>query len=732
VLYEGEKAMNEIIIAEIKKALGVGEKQVVSVLGLLDEGNTIPFIARYRKEATGGLDEEQINEIFKQWEYANNLLDRKEAVMRLIDEKGMLTDDLKAEILSAKKLVEVEDLYRPFKEKKKTKATEAVAKGLEPFANWLLMFPYEDVKEEARKYLNDMVATEDEAIEGAKYIIAEMISDDANYRKSLRAEMVNHGMVVSSVKKNAVDDRKVYEMYYEYSEAVNKIRPHRILAINRAEKEKVVTVKIDIDKERMTSYLERKVIKRENSTAAPLLKDAISDSLKRLIYPSLEREVRSELTEKGEEQAIEIFSINLNKLLLQPPLKGKVILGIDPAFRTGCKLSVVNEQGTVLEKGVIYPHEKTMGGHISDKQIQESQRDLLLLIKKHKVELIAIGNGTASRETESFVADLLKTTGLKAQYVIVNEAGASVYSASELAREEFPDFSVEERSAASIARRLQDPLSELVKIDPKSIGVGQYQHDVTPKKLNESLNFVVTQAVNQVGVNINTASKALLMYVSGLNKSSAENIVKYRDKLGKFRSRKDIMGVPKLGAKTFEQAAGFLRIPEGDEALDMTAVHPESYGVAKKIMKMFNITGPMFGKDIVQDAVASIDRAKLREELKIDKYTLDDILDAFIAPLRDPRDKFAQPLLRSDILKIDDLMVGMELEGTVRNVVDFGAFIDVGLKEDGLLHISKIARHYIKHPKDVLNVGDIVKVYVLNIDLNRGKVGLTMLKDNIQ
>ncbi|MFH1693773.1 MAG: Tex family protein [Bacillota bacterium] len=724
--------MNEQIIAEIKKALSVGEKQIVSVLNLLDEGNTIPFIARYRKEATGGLDEEQINEIFKQWEYANNLLDRKEAVIRLIDEKGMLTDDLKAEILSAKKLVEVEDLYRPFKEKKKTKATEAVAKGLKPFANWILMFPYEDVKEEARKYLNDMVATEDEAIEGAKYIIAEMISDDANYRKSLRAEMINHGMVVTNVKKNAVDERKVYEMYYEFSEAVNKIRPHRILAINRAENEKVITVKIDLDKVRMTSYLERKVIKRENSTAAPILKEAIEDSLKRLIYPSLEREVRSELTEKGEEQAIEIFAVNLQKLLLQPPLKGKVILGIDPAFRTGCKLSVVNEQGTVLEKGVIYPHEKTMGGSISDRQIQESQRDLLLLIKKHKVELIAIGNGTASRETESFVATLLKTTGLKAQYVIVNEAGASVYSASELAREEFPDFSVEERSAASIARRLQDPLSELVKIDPKSIGVGQYQHDVTPKKLNESLHFVVTQAVNQVGVNINTASKALLMYVSGLNKSSAENIVKYRDKLGKFRSRKDIMGVPKLGAKTFEQAAGFLRIPEGDEALDMTAVHPESYGVAKTIMKMFNITGPMFGKDIVKDAVASIDRRKLQEELKIDKYTLDDILDAFIAPLRDPRDQFAQPLLRSDILKLDDLSIGMELEGTVRNVVDFGAFIDVGLKEDGLLHISKIAKHYIKHPKDVLNVGDIVKVYVLNIDLNRGKVGLTMLKDNVQ
>ncbi|MDX9692513.1 MAG: helix-hairpin-helix domain-containing protein, partial [Acholeplasmataceae bacterium] len=473
------------------------------------------------------------------------------------------------------------------------------------------------------------------------------------------------------------------------------------------------------------------IIKKEQSTAAPYIKEAIEDSLKRLIYPSLEREVRSELTEKGEEQAIEIFSVNLQKLLLQPPLKGKVVLGIDPAFRTGCKLSVVNEQGTVLEKGVIYPHEKTLGGSITDKQVQESQRELIRLIHKYKIQLIAIGNGTASRETESFVANLLKETGMKVQYVIVNEAGASVYSASELAREEFPDFSVEERSAASIARRLQDPLSELVKIDPKSIGVGQYQHDVTPKKLNDSLNFVVTQAVNQVGVNINTASKALLMYVSGLNKSSAENIVKYRDKAGKFRNRADILNVPKLGAKSFEQAVGFLRIPDGDEALDMTAVHPESYNIAKSIMKKYEITGDMFGKDTVKEIIAKIDRKKLQEELKVDKYTLDDILDAFIAPLRDPRDQFAQPLLRSDILKIEDLSVGMELEGTVRNVVDFGAFIDVGLKEDGLLHISKISKAFIKHPKDVLNVGDIVKVYVLNIDLNRGKVGLTMLKDTI-
>ena len=723
--------MNEQILLDIQKTLSIPMKSITTVLGLLEEGNTIPFIARYRKEATGGLDEEQINEIYKTWEYQNNLLKRKEDVIRLIDEKGMLTEDLKQEILKAQKLVEVEDLYRPFKEKKKTKATEAIAKGLEPLANFMMMFLDDDVMKEAKKYVKDDVKDEMEAIEGAKYIIAEMISDDANYRKALRQEMVNHGLVVTSVKKNAVDEKKTYEMYYEYQEPVSKIRPHRVLAINRAENEKVLTVKIDTDKERMTSYLERKIIRRESSPSALYIKEAIDDALKRLIYPSLEREVRAELTDKGEEQAIEVFSDNLQKLLLQPPMKGKVVLGIDPAFRTGCKLSVVNEQGTVLEKGVIYPHEKTLGGRITDEQIIESQRKLLLLIKKYKVEIIAIGNGTASRETESFVANLIKSTGMKSQYVIVNEAGASVYSASELAREEFPDFSVEERSAASIARRLQDPLSELVKIDPKSIGVGQYQHDVTPKKLNESLNFVVTQAVNQVGVNVNTASKALLMYVSGLNKSTAENIVKYRDQSGKFIRREDLLKVPKLGGKTYEQSIGFLRIPDGDEALDMTSVHPESYGFAKAIMMRYNITGDMFGKDEVKEIVKSIDRNKLKNELGVDKYTLDDILDAFVAPLRDPRDQYAQPLLRSDIMKLEDLTIGMELEGTVRNVVDFGAFIDIGLKEDGLLHISKISKSYIKHPKDVLNVGDIVKVYVLNIDLVKGKVGLTMLKDTL-
>lgn len=720
--------MTDQIIKEIKDLLKIGEKQIKVVLDLLEEGNTIPFIARYRKEATGGLDEDQINEIHKLWDYQNNLYKRKEDVMRLIDEKGMLTEELKAEILSATKLVEVEDLYRPYKEKKKTKATEAIAKGLEPLANWLLTFPKSSVEEEAIKYLNDEVKTVNDAIEGAKYIISEKVSDEADYRKALRLEMTFYGEIVTKVKKDAVDEKKVYENYYEHSEPVNKIKPHRTLAINRAEKEKVITVKIEAPRDRMIAYLEKKVILDETSTATPYIKEAIDDALKRLIYPSIEREVRAELNEVAEEQAIDIFSMNVQKLLLQPPLKGRTILGIDPAFRTGCKLSVVDPQGKFLDKGVIYPHERTIGGRITDEQILESQKTLIKMINKYKVELIAIGNGTASRETESFVANLIREAKLDVSYVIVNEAGASVYSASPLAQEEFPDFSVEERSAASIARRLQDPLSELVKIDPKSIGVGQYQHDVSPKKLNESLNFVVTQAVNQVGVNVNTASKALLMYVSGLNKSTAENIVKYREKIGKFANRKQLLDVPKLGAKSYEQAIGFLRIPEGDEALDITAVHPESYHFAKQIMKQYNITSDMFGKEEVKLIIDSIDRSKLMKDLSIDKYTLNDILDAFIAPLRDPRDEYQQPLLKKDILKMEDLHVGMELQGVVRNVVDFGAFVDIGLKEYGLVHISKISKNFIKHPKDVLNVGDIITVYVLNVDKEKQKVGLTMLK----
>ncbi len=720
--------MNEQLIIEVAKSVGISRKQVETVLSLLDEGNTIPFIARYRKEATGGLDEEQINAIFKEWDYANNLFKRKEDVMRLIEEKGMLTDELRTQILSASKLVEVEDLYRPYKEKKKTKATEAIAKGLEPFAKWLLSFPTGDVEVEAKKYVNDEVKDSKEAIQGALFIVAEIISDNANYRKELRDYLVKQGLIISNIKKNAVDEKKTYEIYYEYQEPILKVKPHRILAVNRAEDEKILTVKLEAPKDGMELFLERKVISKPSS-ATPYLKEAIADALKRLIVPSIEREVRGELTEKAENQAIDVFSENLQKLLLQAPLKGKVILGVDPAFRTGCKLSVVDKQGAVLEKGVIYPHEKSIGATISEKQLLESQRELIYLLKKYRVELIAIGNGTASRETESFVADVIKKADLPVKYVIVNEAGASVYSASELAREEFPDFSVEERSAASIARRLQDPLSELVKIDPKAIGVGQYQHDVSPKKLTESLNFVVTQAVNQVGVNVNTASKALLMYVSGLNKSAAQNIVDYRTKIGGFKTREQIIKVPKLGAKTYQQAIGFLRIPEGDEALDQTAVHPESYEAAKRIMALYSIKADMFGKEEVKTIVADINRKELAQKLGIDAYTLDDILDAFVAPLRDPRDNFSQPLLKSNVLKIEDLVVGMELEGTVRNVIDFGAFVDIGLKNDGLVHISKISKSYIKHPKDVLSVGDIVTVYILNVDLQKGKVGLTMIKD---
>lgn len=719
--------MNEQIIKEIKDTLSIAEKQIKVVLQLLDEGNTIPFIARYRQEATGGLDEEQINAIHKAWYYAHALLERKEAVIRLIEEKGLLSEALKQEILRATKLVDVEDLYRPYKEKKKTKATEAMAKGLTPLSTWLLTFPSSDIMIEAMKYVSTLVSTPNEALSGAQDIIAEIISDEASYRKYLRNELLNHGIIITSLKKNAVDEKKTYEMYYNYHESIKMIRPHRILAINRAENEKIISVKIDCDDERFTDYLKRKVIKKDGSTANPLIKDAINDALKRLILPSLEREIRSELTDRAEEQAIAIFADNLQKLLLQPPMKGKVVLGIDPAFRTGCKLTVVNPQGTVLEKGVIYPHEKTLGGTVSEKQVADAERDVLQLIIKHHVQLIAIGNGTASRETESFIARLIKEHSLPASYVIVNEAGASVYSASDLAREEFPDYSVEERSAASIARRLQDPLSELVKIDPRSIGVGQYQHDVAPKKLEESLNFVVTQAVNQVGVNLNTASKALLMYVSGLNKTTAENIVKYRDEFGKFSHRKELQKVPKVGAKSYEQAIGFLRIPDGVEALDITSIHPESYAVAKAIMKAHHLTPEMLGKPAIVHIIDALDRLELQKEFGVDKYTLDGILEAFKAPLRDPRDQFAQPLLRQDILKIDDLVVGMELEGTVRNVVDFGAFIDFGLKEDGLLHISKMSRTYIKHPRDVVSVGDIVKIYILSIDKLKGKVALTML-----
>ena len=723
--------MDQLLVKEISNTLNVKETQVQSVLSLLDEGNTIPFIARYRKEVTGGLDEEQINEIHKSWEYGINLFKRKEDVIRLIEEKGMMTDALRAQILSSNKLVEVEDLYRPYKEKKKTKATEAIALGLEPLANMIMALPNQiNIEKEAEAFLTDQVLTVADALQGAKYIISEQISDNADYRKALRVEMEVDGLITSKAKKNAevLDEKHTYEMYYDHVEKVSKIAPHRVLAMNRAEDEKIITISIDSNIDAMLKYLGSKILTNSNSPVSYLVKEAIEDALKRLIYPSLEREIRSDLTSKAEDQAIEVFAMNLRNLLLQRPMKDKVVLGVDPAYRTGCKLCVVNEQGTVLQKGVIYPHEKFKGEKEAIERLPLSEKIVKQFIAKYQVSIIAIGNGTASRETEAFIADLLKKNNLDTKYVIVSEAGASVYSASEIAREEFPDYSVEERSAASIARRLQDPLSELVKIDPKSIGVGQYQHDVSQKKLTESLDFIVSNAVNQVGVNINTASKSLLTFVSGLNKTVSENIVKYRDQNGAFKNRAQIKKVPRLGDKAFEQSVGFLRIVGGDEALDMTQVHPESYEPAKKIMSMYHITPELFGKPELKSIVEKIDRAKLQQELGIDKYTLADILDAFIAPLRDPRDQFDAPVLRNDILHLEDLKPGMMLEGTVRNVVDFGAFVDCGLKEDGLVHISKLSKGFVKHPKDVVAVGDIVKVWVLSVDEKRGKVSLSMIE----
>ena len=722
--------MDNNIIIDVSKTLGVKQEQVIKVLTLLEEGNTIPFIARYRKEITGGLDEEQINEIHKEWSYAANLQKRKEDVIRLIEEKELMTEELRAEIISATKLVEVEDLYRPFKEKKKTKATEAIKFGLEPLAKWILSLPTEgDLETEAENYLNENVKTTADAITGAKYIIAEMISDNADFRKALRLEMTNDGMMVGKKRKEAdtIDEKGLYETYYDYQEAIKSIPSHRILAMNRAENLKVINVSLDANREKMLKYLETKMIGKKSSFVNEIIEDAIKDALRRLIYPSIEREVRSELKEKAEDKAIELFAINLKNLLLQPPMKEQVVMGIDPAFRTGCKFAIVNPQGTVLFKDVIFPHEKYVGEKGAEQRIPASQRLVVQAIKKYHVDIIAIGNGTASRETESFVSEMLRQYKLPTKYVIVDEAGASVYSASELARKEFPDYSVEERSAVSIARRLQDPLSELVKIDPKSIGVGQYQHDVSQNKLSETLDFVVTNAVNQVGVNVNTASEALLCYVSGLDKRISENLVKHRDQHGPFKSREELLTVPRLGPKSYEQAAGFLRIVGGEEKLDMTTIHPESYQVALEIIKLANLTPEMVGSPSVRLLIEYMDRNKIRSSVTIDDYTFNDILDALAQPLRDPRDEFTAPQLRSDILNIEDLQEGMQLEGTVRNVVQFGAFVDCGLKEDGLVHISKMATRFVKDPNEIVSVGDIIKVWVIGVDKVKGKVSLSMI-----
>ena len=706
--------MNENIVKNTSVELNIKPKQVETVLKLLSEGNTIPFIARYRKEATGALDEEQIRKINDIYEYQVNLLKRKEDVIRLIDEKGLLTEELKNQILNADKLVEVEDLYRPFKEKKKTKATDAINNGLEPLAKIIMSFPLKEI--DYSKFINDKVKTIEDAIMGAKYIIAEWISDNAFYRKSIRNYTFRNGVIVTKLKKDAVDENKVYEMYYNYQEKVRDIKPHRVLAINRAEKEKVITVNIDVNKEDIINNLKSKIIKNDKSIVTDIVIDAINDAYKRLIEPSIEREIRSDLTEKADEVAIDNFGKNLEKLLLQPPMKDKMVLGLDPAYRTGCKLAVLSPVGQSLEIAVIYPHEPV-------KKYEEAKKIVLDLIKKYNIDIIAIGNGTASRESEAFIADVIKECDRKVEYIIVSEAGASVYSASKIAIEEFPNLTVEKRSAISIGRRLQDPLAELVKIEPESIGVGLYQHDVSNKRLTESLDFVVSSAVNKVGVNVNTASPSLFKYVSGITKKNIEKILEYRNK-NRIKNRNELKKL--LSDKTYEQAIGFLRVVDGTNPLDVTSIHPESYDITLKLLDMLHLAVKDLGSEKINDL--NIDVEEYSKKLNTDIYTLQDIIDSLKKPNRDPRDEMPKPILKSDILHIEDLKVGMKLQGTVRNVVDFGVFIDIGLKNDGLAHISKLTNKYIKHPMEVVNVGDIVDCYVDDINLEKNKVSLSLLE----
>ena len=710
--------MNEDIINDIKNELNIKAEQAKTVLKLLEEGNTIPFIARYRKEATGALDEEQIRKISEVYEYQVNLLKRKEDVIRLIDEKGLLTDEIKNNIMNAKKLVEVEDIYAPYKEKKKTKATEAIKNGLEPLAKIIMSFPTTFNDESVKKFLNENVKTVEDAITGAKYIIAEWISDNAYYRKWIRSYFFKNGIITSKVKKKDLDTNKTYEMYYEFSEAVKHIKPHRVLAINRGENEKILSVNIEVNNEEILSYLESKIIKKD-SPVKPIVIDAIKDSYKRLIFPSMEREIRSELTSQSEDASIEVFKGNLENLLLIAPMKNKRVLGFDPAFRTGCKLAVVDETSKVLNISVIYPHEP----HNKWNEAKETIKDL---INKYKIDIIAIGNGTASRESEKLVSETLKEIN-NCKYAIVSEAGASVYSASKLAIDEFPDLTVEKRSAVSIARRLQDPLNELVKTDPKSIGVGQYQHDVSQKKLSESLDFTVEKCVNNVGVDVNTASPSILKYISGLTKTAIDKIIKYRETNGKIKSREEIKKKKLLSDKAYEQSIGFMRIVDGTNPLDKTNIHTESYDKTIKLLNYLELNTDDLGTEKLVKKLDNINEQEVSKMLDIDLYTLNDIIDSLKRPNRDYRDDYQMPILKSDILTIDNLTPGMKLEGTVRNVVDFGAFIDIGLHNDGLVHISKITNKYIKHPNEVLSVGDIVTCYVIDINKEKEKVSLTLI-----
>lgn len=715
--------MDNSLIETIVSKYQFSEKQIKAVLKLLKENNTVPFIARYRKEATGGLDEVEIKQINDEYNYMLNLQKRKEEVIHNIDQQGLLTSDLKQDILTQTKLQRVEDLYRPYKQKKKTRATEAKRKGLEDLADWFSQSKLDTkIEDKAQLFLNDEVTTIEDAIEGAKDIIAERISDNPQYRSKILKDVFNQGLIVSSKKKKAEDEKQTFSMYYDYNEPVKRIANHRVLAMNRGEKEKVLSIKIDFDTTRIQREIANVEIKTQNE-ATPFIKEAIQDSLKRLILPSIEREIRGDLTQNAESHAIDVFSENLRNLLLQPPMKGKQILGVDPAFRTGCKLAVVNPFGTFIAKGVIYPHPPIS-------KVEAAEKELVKMISDYNIELLAIGNGTASRETEQFVAQVIKKYQLQAQFIIVNEAGASVYSASEIARQEFPDFQVEERSAVSIGRRVQDPLSELVKIDPKSIGVGQYQHDVNQKDLSSALTFVVETAVNQVGVDVNTASKSLLQYVSGLTSTIAQNIIDYREENGPIKHHKEISRIKRLGAKTFEQSIGFLRIVDGEEPLDNTAIHPESYDVAYRMLHQLDLTAQDIGSIKLKNTLSNVKISTLVSQLNIGEPTLKDIIQSLIAPNRDPRDEFETPILKSDVLSIEDLSKGMKLNGTVRNVVDFGAFVDIGVKQDGLVHISKLSKKFVKNPMDMISVGDIVEVWILDIDENKGKVSLTMVDPN--
>ena len=717
--------MNETIIKEIATNLNISDKQVSIVLNLLSDGNTIPFIARYRKEVTGALDEETIRSINEVYEYQVNLLKRKEDVIRLIDEKGMLTDEIKDNIMKCSKLVEVEDIYRPYKEKKKTKATEAIALGLEPLAKMMMTFPTTgDIDKLCSKFINDKVPNTENAVTGACYIIAEWISDNAFYRKWIRSYFYKNGIITSKLKKGADDENKIYEMYYDYNEPVKWIKPHRILALNRGEKEKILTVSIDVNKDEIIAYLEKKMIKNDKSFVTSYVKNAINDSYKRLIGPSIEREIRSDLTEKGDEAAIDNFGKNLEALLLTPPLKEKVVLAFDPGYVNGCKLAVVDKNGKYLDSTVIKPFLK---GN-EEERIRLSMEVVVQLIKKYNVDIISIGNGTASRESEKFCADMISKYNLNCKYVIVSEAGASIYSASPQAIEEFPDLAVEKRSAVSIGRRLQDPLAELVKIPPEGIGVGLYQHDVSQKNLSNSLDFVVEKCVNSVGVNVNTASASLLSYVSGVTKAAIKKIIDYRESVGKIMSRDEIKKKKILTPKAYEQAIGFLRINDGDNVLDSTAIHPESYDVALNVLKDLGFTIKDIGSSELVERLDKIDVEKDFSKYNTDKYTLEDVISSLKKPNLDPRDSYPQPILKSNVLDIKDLHIGDKLQGTVRNVVDFGLFIDIGLHDDGLAHISKLSNSYIKHPSDLFSVGDIVDCYVDDISLEKNKVSLSLLE----